>query len=156
MPWSILPFGRHKGKTLPQVLFTDPDWFFWAVETKLLASPRLVGEAAVVDRRARNIRIPSSTGEDLVVEYIIHPQSRKFVGMQFVSRDHPWHDGSSPTRRADVIDMSVPRGFAEYDKLGGKLFIRELKRLLFGSKKYVMTRERAEAFFDDPGSFRGA
>ena len=27
--WIELPFGKHKGKTLPQVMFTDPDWFFY-------------------------------------------------------------------------------------------------------------------------------
>jgi len=30
MAWSTLPFGKHKGKTLPQIVFADPDWFFWA------------------------------------------------------------------------------------------------------------------------------
>jgi hypothetical protein len=28
--WSVLDFGKHKGRTLPWVMFHDPDWFFWA------------------------------------------------------------------------------------------------------------------------------
>src|SRR5450759_2541978 len=32
MIWSVINFGTHKGKTLPQVLFSDPVWFFWAIE----------------------------------------------------------------------------------------------------------------------------
>jgi len=39
MTWSILKFGKHKGRTLPQVLFQDPDWFFWAVENDKFHSP---------------------------------------------------------------------------------------------------------------------
>jgi len=39
MAWSILPFGKHKGKTLPQIVFTDPDWFFWAMEENVFKGP---------------------------------------------------------------------------------------------------------------------
>ena len=31
MTWSLLKFGKHKGKTLPRVVLSDPDWFFWAI-----------------------------------------------------------------------------------------------------------------------------
>ncbi len=27
--WTRLRFGKHKGKTLLQVIFTDPSYFFW-------------------------------------------------------------------------------------------------------------------------------
>lgn len=29
--WSEMPIGKYKGKTLPQLLLTDPDYFFWAM-----------------------------------------------------------------------------------------------------------------------------
>lgn len=154
MPWTTLPFGKYMGKTLPQVLFTDPDWFFWAMEEKAFKSAGLKREAALLDRRARRIRIPQETGEDLVVEYFIHPQAMEFSGMQLVPRTRPLHQGSSPTRRGDVIDMSMPRRIAPYDKLGGKLLVSDLKHLLFGSKRHVMTRQRAEAFFDEARNFK--
>ena len=32
MSWSSLEFGKHEGKTIPQVVFSDPDWFFWAIQ----------------------------------------------------------------------------------------------------------------------------
>ena len=32
MTWSELPFGQRREKTLPQVVLSDPDWFFWAIE----------------------------------------------------------------------------------------------------------------------------
>ena len=28
MNWTPLNFGKYEGKTLPQVMFKDPDWFF--------------------------------------------------------------------------------------------------------------------------------
>ena len=35
MIWTTLNFSRHVGKTLPQILFSDPDWFFWAMDKQL-------------------------------------------------------------------------------------------------------------------------
>jgi hypothetical protein len=29
--WSKLYFGKHVGKSLPQILFYDPDYFFWGI-----------------------------------------------------------------------------------------------------------------------------
>jgi hypothetical protein len=36
MEWEIIDFGKFKGKnkTLPQILFNDPDWFFWQYNLK--------------------------------------------------------------------------------------------------------------------------
>jgi hypothetical protein len=31
MRWTTLNFGTHEGKSLPQIVISDPDWFFWAV-----------------------------------------------------------------------------------------------------------------------------
>lgn len=31
MPWSELAFVKHRGKTLPQALFADPDWVLLGV-----------------------------------------------------------------------------------------------------------------------------
>ena len=57
MRWSIVPFGRYKGKTLPEIIVLDLDWFFWAL-------PKLYGklgdEAQELARRARAIKVPKS------------------------------------------------------------------------------------------------
>ena len=43
--WSTLEIGKHAGRSLPQILFSDPDYFFWAVEKKIFQG-RLATEAA--------------------------------------------------------------------------------------------------------------
>ena len=35
MEWTKLNFGKHEGKTLPQIMFIDADWFFWGWEKKI-------------------------------------------------------------------------------------------------------------------------
>jgi hypothetical protein len=31
--WAKIGYGKHTGKTLPQIILSDPDWFFWALES---------------------------------------------------------------------------------------------------------------------------
>lgn len=152
MAWSILPFGKHKGKTLPQIVFTDPDWFFWAMEENVFKGP-LKREAERIDARARAIRIPNNSAGNLEAEYLVHPPTGKFGNMEIVPTRRALHEGSSPAFRKDVIDLSVPRNIASYDKLGCRTLVSSAKSILFGSRTTRMTKERCEAFFDNPANF---
>lgn len=154
MSWSIVFFGKHKGKTLPQIIFNDPDWFFWAVENGVFKNKGpLAREAEGLARRAKTIRIPDAGGKRGLAEYIIHPPTGKFSHMEIVSADQPEHEGSSPTFRAPVIDLSVPRAIARYDKLGCRSLLSSVKYILFGSKSTRMTQQRCEDFFNNPDNF---
>jgi hypothetical protein len=153
MPWSTVNFGKHSGKTLPQIVFGDPDWFFWAIEENVFKGP-LSREARLINERARAILIPNGNAGDFLAEYFVHPPTGKFAHMEIVPASRPQHEGPSPTFRKDVIDLSVPRQIAPYDKLGCKTLISSVKDVLFGSKSARMTPERCAAFFDDPTNFR--
>lgn len=154
MIWSPLSFGKHKGKTLPQVIFSDPDWFFWAYEEDaFVGKGNIEKEAREIYRKAKSIKVPQVRGEKTVVEYIVHQPSKKFGTMQFVPASRPKHVGSSPTFRSDVIDFSVPRQITKFDKLGGKTFVLAFKRIIFGKSKHMMTKKRCEEFFDNEDNF---
>ena len=55
--------------------------------------------------------------------------------------------------RLTVIDLSVPRTMAPYDKSGCRRLIVNVKSELFGAKGRVMKRAAAEEFFDNEGNF---
>jgi hypothetical protein len=105
----------------------------------------------VLNERARSIRIPAKPGSSLVAEYLI--VAGKFEDVVLVPRKQAGHVGGSYGVHRDVLDMSLPRSIATYDKSGYKLFIGRLKKYLFGSSKLRITRNRAEAFFDNPHNF---
>ncbi|MCI0557408.1 MAG: hypothetical protein MN733_02855 [Nitrososphaera sp.] len=155
MAWAPLTFGKHKGRTLPQVIFSDPDWFFWAMDTRIFDNKgaAIRTEATDLNHKARNIKIPSQDGTDLVAEYLIHRPTGKFGCMQIVPTDQPLHQGSSPAFRKPTIDLSVPRDIARYDKLGCKNLLHSVKYHLFGSEHTKVTKAKAEAFFSDPHNF---
>lgn len=149
--WLEVPFGKYRGKSLPQIVFTDPDWFFWACEQEAFKSTLLKKQAAEVLEKASRIRIPGS-GSSLV-EYVIHPGVGKLAAVEVVPVDRPPHEGASPTRRLDRFDLSFARKVAPYDKEGGRVLINAVKRYVVGNSSTRMTRKRCEAFFDNPANF---
>ena len=152
MVWTILSFGKHKGKSLPQVIFRDPDWFFWGHEQKIFKGG-LAAEARDVYKKARSIRIPDSGSEPQIVEYYIHPNTGKFANFHVLPESTPRHEGASPTLRRNVIDLGIPREIAGYDKLGGSLMLADLKYYVFGDSNFRMTKKRCEDFFENQANF---
>ena len=78
MIWSVLKFGKYKGKSLPQVVFTDPDWFFWAYKRSVFRNKgRLEPESDEINKKACSIRIPRPDHKKYVVEYYFDLDYRK-------------------------------------------------------------------------------
>jgi hypothetical protein len=152
MEWSLISFGKYKGKSLPQIIFKDADWFFNGYEKGYFKGV-LAQEAHELYRRARSIRIPQRNGQKLLVEYHIHHDGKsgkgKFGMMQLIT------DGFALGRMnvASSIDFYVPRSLATYDKTGYKDFVSMLKAILFGNSSRRMNRRACEAFFNDEANF---
>jgi hypothetical protein len=155
MAWTELGFGKYSDKTLPQVLFNDPDWFFWAFEKKAFDNKgSLLMEATNIYNKATKIKIPEKWGENQVVEYTIHPSVGKFAKAEIVPIDQPRHEGSSPTFRSEFFDLSVPRQIAKYDKSGCKSLIGDIKFYVLGDANIKITKRVAENFFSNPDNFK--
>ena len=86
MSWSVVPFGRYSGKTLPEIIVRDLDWFFWVLP-KLYG--RLGTEARDLARKARVIKIPKAHRRGCEVEYRYDVDNR-FCGFAFVKAEI-WH-----------------------------------------------------------------
>jgi hypothetical protein len=152
MNWSLVCGPKYSLKTLPQILFQDPGYFFdryeageWEQEGKQVCE-----EACKLNVRATNIRIPQKGPEKLVVEYTCDDWVWKVVHVEIVPESRPPHRRSF---RKPVLDLSAGRGIGDYDKLGGELAVIEVKDLLLGGRERRMTQARCEAFFDDDRNF---
>ncbi len=148
---SSIDFGRHQGRLLPHLLFTDPDYFFWACEADVFRG-MLAVEATRVHRRATSIRIPTRHGTETVVEYTVGPSGR-FEGLNLCPATMTCERGGSSSFTKRVIDMSVPRAMHNYDKGGGKILVRDVKLIVFGDANLRMTSKRAGEFFADDANF---
>ncbi len=150
---AVLTFGKHKGRSLPEVLLHDPDWFFWAVEKGVfITRPRLATEAAELEFKARNIKIPKPEPDNWRVEYLQDLRG-KFADFRIIEKARPDGSSSGILFREDCFDLSVPRQLKRYDKLGGRMLLRKFKCLVFGDENVRLTKKRCEEFFDDQKNF---
>lgn len=154
MTWTTLNFGKHDGKSLPQVLFSDPDWFFWAIEKDAFRDRGdLEDESKELYQKARNIKIPNNDDGSLIVQHYIHRPTGKYSHFEIIPENQPQHEGASPTIRNTVLDMTAPRNIGSYDKIGYKSLVSSLKSMVFGSKSARMSKSKIETFFDDRNNF---
>jgi hypothetical protein len=148
MSWSAMPFGKYKGKTLPEIILIDLDWFYWAL-------PKLYGqiakEAHDLTRKARGIKIPSPNRKKLEVEYR-HERDDRFRGFTFVKASSAQHSRGST--RLPYLDLSQCLR-RKYDKRGGRILLRDFRTHYFGENKRL-TKKRCEKFFRDRRNFIGA
>jgi hypothetical protein len=143
--WTPLPFGRHGGKTLPQLIFADPDYFFWGWENDAFACRGFdVEEVERIHRRATAIRPPYIDGKSQFIEHLTDDDG-VFAGIQLAP--------AGATSGDSTLDMSFPRSCKHYDKTGNRLLVRDMKAIWFGDPSYRMNKARCEEFFNDESWF---
>src|ERR1700755_221231 len=150
MRWTTLIFSKHAGKTLPEIILSDADWFFWALDTGLFKG-RLADEAAKVEQRARAIKIPKLNPKRWQVEYS-YEDTGGFCGFRFVKADMPWPCGSRSVRRLPYLDLLCVRRGKEYDKRGCRNLLRDFRHHYFGDNTRL-TKRRCEQFFSNKKNF---
>jgi hypothetical protein len=141
----VVPFGRYSGKTLPEIIVADVDWFFWVLP-KLYG--RLGTEARDLARKARAIKIPKAHRKGCEVEYRFDVDNR-FCGFAFVktdSRSWKW------TTRLPHLELAWPLRGRKYDKRAGRILIRDFRNNYFGKRKRL-TKRRCEKFFSNDKHF---
>lgn len=148
--WQVLRFGRHSGKSLPQVLFVDPDWFFWAWREKKFLDQQLIAEADKLQHRATHINIPDNTDGRLVVEYALHVDQKSLAYVRPV-------EAQSPTLhrrfRHPYFDLSWPSKHKLFGKRSAQVVVKAVKTHVLKDESAAMTRRRCEGFFENADHF---
>jgi hypothetical protein len=146
MSWSIVPFGKYRGNTLPGIVVQDPDWFYWMV-------PKLYGklgkEARDLARRIQAIKIPKPAAYRWAVEYR-YDCDQRFRGFEFVRAGSDF--SCRWATRLPHLDLTWPLRQKRYDKRAGRIVIGEFRRQFFGEQRRL-TKQRCEEFFSNDDNF---
>jgi hypothetical protein len=145
MTWTTVNFGKYAGKTLPQIVLTDPNWCFWAAD--ILYGP-LATEAVTLKRRARGIRIPRRNPRRWAVEYR-RDRDDRFLGCGIVEVNS--HQHSALFERLPHLDLAYVRRGNVHDTRDCRALIRDFRRFYFDGLN--LTKQRCESFFDDEDNF---
>jgi hypothetical protein len=149
MRWATVTFGKHAGKTLPEIILSDADWVFWAVN-KGVFKGRLAKQAEELTQKARIIKIPKRRPKRWQVEYT-YGDTGGFCGFRFVKADMPWPCGSRSIRRLPHLDLLCVRRKA-YDKRGCRNLLRDFRYHYFGDNTRL-TKRRCQEFFSNKKNF---
>jgi hypothetical protein len=148
MRWTTLNFGKHAGKTLPEIILSDADWFFWALKKDVFKG-RLTIEAEELVQRARAIKIRKRRPERWQVEYS-YDNTGGFSGFRFVKVDIPWRCGTRSMRLPYLGLLWVRR--KAYDKRGCRNLLRDFRHYYFGDNTRL-TKQRCQEFFSNKRNF---
>jgi len=166
MNWNIVNFGKYrdKNKTLPQIIFDDADWFFWAYEKGALSQNGIPkDEVELIYTRATRIK-PRT---ECYVKYFLYPDGSswgfgfipieeakknysEYIGGSYFGKDYVNLDSTYRTI-LKYIDLSFPSQRKGYDKKGCKKFTNDLKSYILYVKK--VTKKIAEDFFSNEDNF---
>ncbi len=150
MKWTTLNFGKHAGRSLPQIILADADWFFWAYNRDIFWG-RLAVEAEELAARATAIKIPKRDPENWAIEYRFEDDGR-FMEFGFVKADVPSYCGYHRVYRLPYLDLSFIRRSRTYDKQGCRNLLHDFRRHYFGDG-IRLTKRRCEKFFSRGRNF---
>lgn len=151
MEYSELNFGKHKGRTLPQVIISDPAWFFWAYNENILKERGYSREADDVCKKARNIKIPKDQPENFKAVYIRH-FTGGFGGIQIVPKDQ-YIIKNFKTTVGHIDLMKAWVSLNGKDRTGMDILKMSLKEILFQDIKVILTRKKCDEFFETDDNF---
>jgi hypothetical protein len=149
MTWVTLNFGKHAGKTLPEIILPDADWVFWAVNKGVLKG-RLANQAEELVQKARNVKIPKRRPKRWQVEYTYEDRGG-FCGFRFVEANSPWPSGSRSIRRLPYLDLLCVCHMP-FDKRGCRNLLRDFRHNYFGDNTRL-TKRRCQEFFSNNKNF---
>jgi hypothetical protein len=150
MQWTRLGFGKHIGRTLPQVLMSDPDWLFWAVRNNIFAGRHAL-EAEKLMARATAIKPPFKKAKEWEVECRFERDGR-FHGFDFVEATQRPEYSSFVIVREPYLDLSLLARRKGYDKGGYRRLMDKFRCAYFGENSRISKR-RCERFFSDRRNF---
>lgn len=152
-PWTPLPAGPHEGRTLPEVVFLDPDFVLAALEAGALDAPWLE-EAKEVCRRASRIRPCRGARRAVTVLYHLNAYfPERFSGISVVvKRDQRLSEFRKfSAAESAFLDLTMARRIAPHDPGASRGLVEHLLVTHFGDPNAKLTRRQAEDFFTDPG-----
>ena len=140
-PWVHLDFGRHAGKTLPELVFTDPQYFFQTLTDEIFHDDLFI-QAAIINRRMKHILPPRPRPSKW--EFLIDLGSEKeFKDFKIVMIDNREHEKEQWQFRAKHLNLSV---VAEQSRAVCEKMLSRIKEEFFPEAGENLSRPDYEKF----------
>jgi hypothetical protein len=167
MEWKKVNFGtkeKVKGKTLPQIIFIDPDWFYTQYEYPDSYLRKVFGvQAEMIYQKSRNIKPKNnhyikyflfcdgtSDGFTPISKEDAETKFKECIETDIYCQDIEFLDVQQ-FKILKRLDIRYPKDLKNYDKKSYKIFIDEVKEYLNLGKR--ISEEKAIEFFENDDNF---
>lgn len=167
MKWNKVNFGtteKVKGKTLPQIMFIDPDWFYTQYEYADSHLRKVFGvQAEMIYQRSRNIKPRNghyikyflfydgtSDGFTPISKEDAETKFKECIETSIYCQDIELLDAQK-FKILKRLDIRYPKCLKNYDKKSCKIFIDEIKEYLDLGKQ--ISEKKAIEFFENDDNF---
>lgn len=151
MNWDTINFGSHCSRTLPEIMFKNPDWLYWAADNPNIRQRLNRRELHRIRARSDRIRIPCRADQPMAVRYKFDLDGT-LVSVELVPREGCGLD-SGKILTSTAIDMSLIHWVKLRGRVNTRKFMAWTRWILLGTKSRDVDRGTCEAFFDDDSNF---
>ena len=101
-----MPFGKHQGRCLPDLILHEPQWFYWSYDQGILSNVYDTTELRKIVERSSSIKIPPShqSGATRVADYHWENNTRIQVRVREETEDRSRHTRCRKT--LDHLDIA--------------------------------------------------
>jgi len=148
--WAQIDRGQYESLTIPELVFRDPGYFYWALSVSLFKGQLLL-EAKVVECRLRHIKVPSSAPANSV--FVIQLRDGIFRDFTIRAKSLVKVKSRSELRIASHLDLSiVSLPNFNTDRARGKMLER-VKQHFFEKEAHKLGRKDFQEFVGNPDNF---
>jgi hypothetical protein len=157
--WLPMRIGKHKGKTLPQIVFKDPSYVVWLYQNDVLLPEiykneyqyHIAHQLEVIHNRMTRIKPPTGCKFAIVIDDA--SVFRKFIALRKgQSPKKPLKSGWKIVQRLDLLDIGILSRFKN-PKRGFERMCRCLTKYCFGDADAEIDAKACEKFIEDDAKF---
>lgn len=138
-------------KTLPEIIFEDPDYFLWGYEKNIFSkSISLQYEADELYDKIRNMKIPENDDNKLVCEFCKNPKTGKLDILQL---NNCFDRDKNCVYSNRSIDISLPRNYEINPLENTNVLLPQLFKILFGDANIKPSKNLCIEYFNDESNF---
>lgn len=154
--WTTFNLGCKKERSLPDLAFNDPDYFFWAYKVDAFSTAGVPkDEIKEAYNKATNIRILSDTGEKMYAYYSMIEWQHRFKELRIAPKFASWIKlYKDKTIMESVINLEYPSMLMKKDKSGYRKMKTVVFDNLFDRNYRRMPKQLCEEFFSNDKNFK--
>lgn len=144
--WTIIDEGKYEGLTIPELVFGDLGYFYWAISVGLFEG-QLKLEADSVESRLKHIKLPLTVSPNSI--FVIQLRNGMFYDFSIQEKGSV-KGNKSDLKIASHLDVSLVSCPGFHTERPRKKMLERVKQYLFTKEPHELGRKDYQVFLGNP------